>query len=171
MQIRSKQKHRTMPEASTEETIIMPIINSITKNVDKLALIGGGLYGLGEAGKPYNLNSFEVVKGILDRALTEPHVPDLGNVFYDLTRGAFSGPLKNMILVYIAGELMDMLKFQPKWAKTLKTVGTNGSIGVLAGDLLLRSTWWHSQKNQSGTFSNSVTQNFAKAPNMGAYPY
>lgn len=122
----------------------MPIISGLTKKVDLLGKLAGFGYGLsnfaGVAGRPAG----DILNDIITGAIRYPHFPNIQNVLNDLLLGNANGPLKNMIMGYIGGELMDQLGVAGKWPKIIKDFTFNGAIGVALWSLIAFSTAYNS---------------------------
>lgn len=79
---------------------------------------------------------------------TEPHIPDLGSVLYDLTKGDASRTFKPLLLAAIGGWILASADLHPllnKLGRILKNVGFNGAIGGAGASFFAHATAHYSQ--------------------------
>lgn len=144
----------------------MPILGKISS---KLPLIGklGGVFMAASASAPYNnTDAFGLIGGMAEGAIKQLHFPNVEHVVNDLLKGINAKPMKQAIVLAVAGELMGALGVQTKYAKLIKDFGYNAAMGVAALSIIGHSTLWFSPGPQS-----TIKDNFAAAPMMGAYDY
>lgn len=146
----------------------MPILNGITKNVDNLGKIGGALMALGAAGSYGSIGIGDVIQKMISSAIKDLHAPNLTNIVYDLSGGVMAEPLKNSIMLALAGEALDAVGYGKKWADLMKKAGWNAAVGVVLTDVALRCTVWHSPNEKQPTFTE---KNFSMAPLASSYGY
>jgi len=155
-------------QKTEKEEINMPILSGITKNIKTLGKVGGFAYALQHEAQVAGTDFGSHIQHIMTEALRSPHFPNIGHVIYDLTKNPTAVPLKNAIMLFLAGEVLDMTGLvKGKWPKLMKDVGKNAAIGVAAYSVIKHATIWRSPGGPIG--STTIGENFASAPKIGVY--
>lgn len=137
------------------------LTGKIKKNIETIGLLGGVALAMGSDGTPVLTR----LEWVLNAALSDPHIPNFENVRYDLLQGTMKKPLFNALKVALIGELASAVGLFTKYANLAKKGGWAAVKGVILGDLLIRSTIWHSPTGPE----SATAQNFANAPQTIAY--
>lgn len=145
----------------------MPILSKFTSKIDLVGKVGGALYGLHLAARTAGWTVGDVIGDMIESGINDIHFPNLSAVIADLTTGYGKEALKTLVMAALAGEVMDSMNFQKKYAGLLKKGAYNALIGLALGAVALRSTSWHSTVGTAGQFTRGNKAIVNKATNSG----
>lgn len=130
----------------------------ITKNIDKIAKIGGAYGTLKLQGEHQGVGTFEMVTEIFNAAISDPHFPDIENVILDLTQSVASPVFMGAVKAGFIGYVLKELGLHPglnKLGNILYKGGFAAAEGSVIMTLIARSTIWHSPKGETGSIKTS----------------
>lgn len=153
-------------KAKEKKVILMKIglkiPSQITRNADKIGLVGGFYMGANALASAFDYSALSQIQDSLLGILNDPHFPDLGHVMNDLKDGYASKPFKTSVKVALVGEGLKMIGFQTKWGNLMAKVGWNAAKGVILWSLVHHSGLAHSNigtpDEVTAMYDRSVTQ-------------
>lgn len=110
------------------------IIGKIEGNADKLGAVLGALGGLSEFGKDWGTGAIGAGEEILKKLIEDPHIPDLGHVFYNMTyptHKTFQTSIAAIILGWIL-ESVDIVPNVDRLGRAMSKAGM-GALWTYAG--------------------------------------